>query len=95
MAAVTFPNSVIDDVTAEAADRALDLSFGKAVAGGYLLGFLVLGSFFFAVLSWTTDTIPTIARIGVAAGIAFWIGVMGGVVLVGRWAARNEDRLHG
>jgi hypothetical protein len=76
-------------------DNTLDVSFGKAVLGGYLLGFLALGGFFFAVLSVATDTIPLVARIGVAAGIAFWIGIMGGVVLVGRWSMRNEEALHG
>jgi hypothetical protein len=95
MVATVIPAAEIPTADDTRRATSLDVGFGKAVAAGYVLGFVALGAFFFAVLSWATDTIPFGARVAVAAGIAFWIGVMGGVVMVGRWALRHEDELHG
>ncbi|HEX9259284.1 MAG TPA: hypothetical protein VF855_07080 [Acidimicrobiales bacterium] len=84
------PASEHDEPTFSEVDR----TFGKSVAFGYVGGFLVLGLFFFLVMSWAGgDSTPLGARIAVSIGIGFWIGIMGGVVAVGRWAARHEHEI--
>lgn len=72
----------------------LDRGFGRAVVIGYLTGFVAIGLLMVAILLVQTD-LPLGAVIGAAVGVAFWIGVMGGVVAVGLWSGRHERELFG
>jgi hypothetical protein len=72
----------------------LDRGFGRAIAVGYVLGFLAIGALMAVILSVQT-TLPLGAVIGASIGVAFWIGVMGGVVAVGMWSGRHEQELFG
>jgi hypothetical protein len=72
----------------------LDRGYGKAVATGYLGGIVVIFGFMFAVLSYAMgDSLSVGGRVLASGAVAFWIGIMGGVVAVGMWAQKHEEEL--
>lgn len=74
----------------------LDRGFGTSVFFGYLGGVVVVFAFIFIAMSVAAPDIPMTARVGAAVGVAFWIGILGGVVAVGLWAQKHETELfHG
>lgn len=70
-----------------------DREFGKAVLAGYLGGFLVILAFIIVTLEVMAD-IPIGAEVAAAVAVAFWMGILGGVVAVGRWATKHEEEIH-
>jgi hypothetical protein len=72
---------------------AIDRTFGKAVLAGYLGGFLAIMVFIFITLEVVSDLSPGAAAAS-AAAVAFWMGILGGVVAVGRWATLHEEEIH-
>src|SRR5262249_14265209 len=56
---------------------------------------LVLGLFGFLVTRAVASGWGMGAAIGVGVFVAVWAGVLGAVVMVGRWAMRNEDMIRG
>jgi hypothetical protein len=73
----------------------LERSFFSAVGRGYVLGILVLGLFGFLVTRAVASGWGMGAAIGVGVFVAVWAGVLGAVVMVGRWAMRNEEMIRG
>jgi len=73
----------------------LERSFFSAVGRGYVLGILVLGLFGFLLTRAVASGWGMGAAIGVGIFVAVWAGVLGAVVMVGRWAMRNEDMIRG
>jgi hypothetical protein len=71
----------------------IDQAFGKAIIAGYLGGFLVILAFVFVTLEVMAD-IPIGAEIAAGVAVAFWMGILGGVVAVGRWATKHEEEIH-
>jgi hypothetical protein len=71
----------------------LDRSYGKAVLIGYAGGFLVIFAFLVITLVVVGD-IPAIAVVASGIAVAFWMGILGGVVAVGRWAMEHEEEIH-
>jgi hypothetical protein len=71
----------------------LDTGFGKAVATGYLGGMVVIFVFMFFVINNATDTLSLGVKALISAGVAFWIGVMGGTIAVGMWSMKHEREL--
>ena len=71
----------------------LDRSYGKAVAAGYAGGFLVIFVFLVVTLAVVGD-IPTPAIVASGIAVAFWMGILGGVVAVGKWAMKHEEEIH-
>jgi hypothetical protein len=71
----------------------LDRGYMRSVAFGYLGGVLAIFAFMFLTISVAAPDIPMPAKVGVAIGVAFWIGIMGGVVAVGMWARKHEHEL--
>jgi hypothetical protein len=72
----------------------LDKGFSKAVLAGYVVGVVAIFAFTFFALAYAAgDDIPLGARIGAAVGVAGWIGIMGGVVAVGRWSMKHESEI--
>jgi hypothetical protein len=70
-----------------------DREFGKAVLAGYLGGFLVILAFIIVTLEVMAD-IPIGAEVAAGVAVAFWMGILGGVVAVGRWATKHEEEIH-
>jgi uncharacterized membrane protein len=68
----------------------LDRAFGHSVLLGYIAGIVAIFGIMFAMLSYAAPDIPLGAKLGAAAGVALWIGIMGGVVAVGMWARKHE-----
>jgi hypothetical protein len=89
--------AVVDHVEATHDDThefsAIDRTFGKAVLAGYVGGFLVILAFVFVTLEAVSDIPPGAAAVS-AIAVAFWMGILGGVVAVGRWASKHEDEIH-
>jgi len=71
----------------------IDRTFGKAVLAGYLGGFLVIMAFIFITLEVYSELSPG-AALASAVAVAFWMGILGGVVAVGRWATLHEEEIH-
>ncbi len=71
----------------------VDREFGKAVLAGYAGGFVVILLFLFITLEAVSDIPPAAAAVS-AIAVAFWMGILGGVVAVGRWASRHEEEIH-
>jgi hypothetical protein len=72
----------------------LDRGYGKSVAAGYAGGMLVIFAFMLVVLNRAVgDTMSFGGQALAAAAVAFWIGIMGGVVAVGMWAMKHEEEL--
>lgn len=71
----------------------IDRTFGKAVLIGYLGGFLAILAFIFVTLEAVSDLSPA-AAVASAVAVAFWMGILGGVVAVGRWATIHEEEIH-
>ena len=73
----------------------LERSFFATVGRGYLIGVLVFGLFAFLVARTQAPEWGTAAAIGAAAFVAVFVGVLGGVVLIGLWAMKNEELIRG
>jgi hypothetical protein len=74
----------------------LDSSFGRSVLFGYIGGVVGIFLFILVTLFAVAPDIPTQAKFGAAAGVAFWIGILGGVFAVGAWSAKHESEIfHG
>jgi hypothetical protein len=73
----------------------LERSFFGAVGRGYALGIVVLGLFGFFLTRAVASGWGMGAAIGVGVFVAVWAGVLGAVVMVGRWAMRNEEMIRG
>jgi hypothetical protein len=74
----------------------LDKGFSKSVLLGYIAGVFCIFLFMFLALNWAAPDIPMGARIGASVGVCVWIGIMGGVIAVGRWTMKHEsDLFHG
>jgi hypothetical protein len=73
----------------------LERSFFATVGRGYLIGVLIFGLFAFLVARTQAPEWGTAAAIGGAAFVAVFVGVLGGVVLIGLWAMKNEELIRG
>lgn len=73
----------------------LERSFFGTVGRGYVIGILVFGLFAFAMIRTQAKDWGVGAAIGAAAFVAFFAGVLGGVVLIGLWAMKNEELIRG
>ena len=73
----------------------LERSFFGTVGRGYVIGILVFGLFAFAMIRTQAKDWGLGAAIGAAAFVAFFAGVLGGVVLIGLWAMKNEELIRG
>ena len=73
----------------------LERSFFGTVGRGYVIGIIVFGLFAFAMIRTQAKDWGVAAAIGAAAFVAFFAGVLGGVVLIGLWAMKNEELIRG
>ena len=73
----------------------LERSFFGTVGRGYVIGIIVFGLFAFAMIRTQAKDWGVGAAIGGAAFVAFFAGVLGGVVLIGLWAMKNEELIRG
>jgi hypothetical protein len=73
----------------------LERSFFGTVGRGYVIGILVFGLFAFVMIRTQAKDWGVGAAIGAAAFVAFFAGVLGGVVLIGLWAMKNEELIRG
>jgi hypothetical protein len=73
----------------------LERSFFSTVGRGYLVGILVFGLFGFLVARTQAPEWGTGAAIGAALFVAVFAGILGGVVLIGLWAIKNEELIRG
>ena len=73
----------------------LERSFFGTVGRGYAIGIIVFGLFAFAMIRTQAKDWGVGAAIGGAAFVAFFAGVLGGVVLIGLWAMKNEELIRG
>ena len=73
----------------------LERSFFGTVGRGYVIGIIVFGLFAFAMIRTQAKDWGVGAAIGAAAFVAFFAGVLGGVVLIGLWAMKNEELIRG
>jgi len=73
----------------------LERSFFGTVGRGYMIGIIVFGLFAFAMIRTQAKDWGVGAAIGGAAFVAFFAGVLGGVVLIGLWAMKNEELIRG
>ena len=71
------------------ADVDIDHTFGRAVFKGYVAGFVLFFILTFVVMSAFTH-LAVWGRLGASLGVAVWVGILGGVVGVGGWAAKRE-----
>ena len=72
----------------------LDRSYLRSVGIGYLGGVVAIFVFMLINIHLAAPDLSGVTKVAVAIGVAFWIGIMGGVVAVGMWARRNEEQLH-
>jgi hypothetical protein len=84
----------------EAGDREwthdpLERSFFGTVGRGYVIGIFVFGLFAFLMIRTQAKDWGVGAALGAAAFVAFFAGVLGGVVLIGLWAMKNEELIRG
>jgi hypothetical protein len=73
----------------------LERSFFGAVGRGYIVGIVLFGVFGFLIARAEAKGWGVGAAIGVGVFVAFWVGVLGAVVMIGRWAMRNEEAIRG
>ncbi len=73
----------------------LERSFFSTVGRGYLVGIVVFGLFGFLVARTQAPEWGTGAAIGAALFVAVFAGILGGVVLIGLWAMKNEELIRG
>ena len=73
----------------------LERSFFGTVGRGYVIGIIVFGLFAFAMIRTQAKDWGVAAALGAAAFVAFFAGVLGGVVLIGLWAMKNEELIRG
>jgi hypothetical protein len=73
----------------------LERSFFGTVGRGYVIGIIVFGLFAFLLARTQAPEWGTGAAIGAAVFVAFFAGVLGGVVLIGLWAMKNEELIRG
>jgi hypothetical protein len=73
----------------------LERSFFSTVGRGYVIGIIVFGLFAFLLARTQAPDWGTGAAIGAAVFVAFFAGVLGGVVLIGLWAMKNEELIRG
>ena len=73
----------------------LERSFFGTVGRGYVIGIIVFGLFAFLMIRSQAPEWGTAAALGAAAFVAFFAGVLGGVVLIGLWAMKNEELIRG
>jgi predicted cobalt transporter CbtA len=73
----------------------LERSFFSTVGRGYVIGIIVFGLFAFLLARTQAPEWGTGAAIGAAVFVAFFAGVLGGVVLIGLWAMKNEELIRG
>jgi hypothetical protein len=73
----------------------LERSFFGTVGRGYLIGIIVFGLFAFLLARTQAPDWGFGAAIGAGAFVAFFAGVLGGVVLIGLWAMKNEELIRG
>jgi hypothetical protein len=73
----------------------LERSFFSTVGKGYLVGIVVFGLFGFLVARTQAPDWGTGAAIGAALFVAVFAGILGGVVLIGLWAMKNEELIRG
>ena len=73
----------------------LERSFFSTIGKGYLVGIVVFGLFGFLVARTQAPDWGTGAAIGAALFVAVFAGILGGVVLIGLWAMKNEELIRG
>jgi hypothetical protein len=73
----------------------LERSFFSTIGRGYAVGIVLFGLFGFIVVRTQAPEWGVGAALGVAAFAGFWGGVLGAVVMIGRWAIRNEELIRG
>jgi hypothetical protein len=73
----------------------LERSFFSTVGKGYLVGIVIFGLFGFLVARTQAPDWGTGAAIGAALFVAVFAGILGGVVLIGLWAMKNEELIRG
>jgi hypothetical protein len=73
----------------------LERSFFGTVGRGYVIGIVVFGLFAFLLARTQAPEWGIGAAIGAGAFVAFFVGVLGGVVLIGLWAMKNEELIRG
>ena len=73
----------------------LERSFFSTVGRGYAIGIIVFGLFAFLIARTQAPDWGFGAALGAAAFVAFFAGVLGGVVLIGLWAMKNEELIRG
>ena len=73
----------------------LERSFFGTVGRGYVIGIIVFGLFAFLLARSQAPEWGMGAAIGAAVFVAFFAGVLGGVVLIGLWAMKNEELIRG
>jgi hypothetical protein len=73
----------------------LERSFFSTVGRGYVIGIIVFGLFAFLLARTQAPDWGFGAALGAAAFVAFFAGVLGGVVLIGLWAMKNEELIRG
>jgi hypothetical protein len=71
----------------------VDRTLGAAVVAGYAVGLLVIFGFMVLVMHYADPDLPWYTQVLVGVVVAFWIGIMGAVVAVGRWSMRHEKEL--
>ena len=62
---------------------------------GYAIGVPVIFTFVLVVVKIMASDISGVSLFGIALGVSFWIGVLGGVVAVGLWSHHHEDEIYG
>ena len=73
----------------------LERSFFSTVGKGYLIGMVVFGLFGFLVARSQASEWGVGAALGVGLFVAVFAGILGGVVLIGIWATKNEEMIRG
>jgi predicted cobalt transporter CbtA len=73
----------------------LERSFFSTIGKGYVVGIVVFGLFGFLVARTQAPDWGTGAAIGAALFVAVFAGILGGVVLIGLWAMKNEELIRG
>ena len=73
----------------------LERSFFGTVGRGYVIGIIVFGLFAFVMIRTQAKDWGVAPPSAAAAFVAFFAGVLGGVVLIGLWAMKNEELIRG
>jgi hypothetical protein len=72
----------------------LDHSFGRMIAVGYVVGFIVVFGLMMALLTLVVHGVSTEAAVFAAAAVAFQAGIMGAVIGIGPWSSHHEHELY-